>query len=81
MEVKKEREKMENDKREATEKGEIERENGELKCGLCKTKVHHWKQHIRSEKHIKKQLDEWLLETNLTKETFFRLTKTITKRR
>ena len=44
---------MENDKREATKKGEIERDNGELKCGLCKTIVHHWKQHIKSERHIK----------------------------
>ena len=79
MEIKKERERMENEKREAIKKGEIERDNEELKCGLCKTTVYHWKQHIKSDRHIKKQLDEFIQETNTSQETIFQLTKAIKK--
>ena len=80
MEIKKELERMENDKNEAITRGDIERDTGgELKCGLCKTTVFHWKQHIKSDKHIKKQLNELMQETNTTQNTIFRLAKAITK--
>ena len=80
MERKRELERMENDKNEALKRGEIERDNrGGINCGLCKTKVFHWKQHIKSDKHMKKQLNEWMQETNTTQNTIFRLAKAITK--
>ena len=79
MDIKKEKEKTENEKREAIKKGKIEKDNEELKCGLCKTTVQHWQQHIKSDRHIKKQLDEFIQETNTSQETIFRLTKAIKK--
>ena len=79
MDIKKEKEKTENEKREAIKKGKIEKDKEELKCGLCKTTVQHWQQHIKSDRHIKKQLDEFIQETNTSQETIFRLTKAIKK--
>ena len=71
---------MENDKNEALKRGDIERDTrGGMKCSLCNTKVFHWKQHIKSDKHIKKQLNEWMQETNTNQSAIFRLAKAITK--
>jgi len=71
MEIKKELQRAENEKNKAISRGDIERDNGgELKCGLSKTTILHWKQHIKCEKHIKEQLNDWMQDTRPLKIRF-----------